>query len=104
MEPYKQSFPALGLSIERNTPSVPADGRYYVVLNGELKGQHRGLKQAQAQYKRFVADSGWKPPSEGLNARDPSREAVDRYLDQLEDYWSSAHKHARRGGKTMYRS
>lgn len=104
MEPYRQAVPTIGLSLERDTARVPSDGYYYVLLNGEVKGRHRSLRQAQSQYKEFLAESGWKPPDLKRTRMDPAREAVERYMDGLEDYWSSAHKHTRRGGKTMYRS
>lgn len=103
MEPYRQAVPGIGLSLEHRTGRVPSDGYYYVLLNGEIKGRHRGLKWAQTQYKQLLADSGWRPaPTDRANV-DPARETVERYMDELEDYWSSAHKHTRRGGKTMYR-
>ena len=104
MELYKQSIAAIGLSLERATPSVPADGYFYVLLGGEIKGRHRTLKQAKEQYKSLLDESGWTPPPAPERKTDQPREVVERYMDELEDYWSSAHKHSRRGGKTMYRS
>ncbi len=104
MEPYRQAIPALGLSLERNTGRVPADGYFYILLRGETKGRFRSLRQAQRQYKQLLAESGHTPAPRKGRRIDPAREAVDRYMDQLEDYWGNSHKHARRGGKTMYRS
>jgi hypothetical protein len=103
MEPYRQAVPTTGLSVERNTGRVPSDGYYYVLLNGEVKGRYRSLRQAQTQYKQLLVKSGWKPDPAAANI-DPAREAVERYMDKLENYWSNAHKHTHRGGKTMYRS
>ena len=31
-------------------------------------------------------------------------ETVERYLDDLQAYWTESHRHTKRGGKTMYRS
>lgn len=104
MEPYRQAVPTVGVSLERNTGRVPNDGYYYVLLNGEVKGRYRSLRQAQSQYKQLLADSGWKPDPPETATIDPAREATERYMDGLENYWSNAHKHTRRGGKTMYRS
>lgn len=104
MEPYRQAIPAIGLSVERDTARVPSDGYYYVLLEGEAQGRYRSLRQAQTQYKQLLADSGWRPDPAERTAVDPAREAVERYMDALEDYWSGSHKHTRRGGKTMYRS
>ncbi|OGO49396.1 MAG: hypothetical protein A2148_06835 [Chloroflexi bacterium RBG_16_68_14] len=104
MEPYRQAVPAIGLSLERNTGRVPGDGYYYVLFNGEVKGRYRSLRQAQAQYKQLFANSGWTPDPTEAASVDVATETVERYMNELEDYWSNAHKHARRGGKTMYRS
>ncbi len=103
MERYKQSIPAIQLSIQRGTEAVPADGHYYVLLGGEVRGRFRTLRQAQALYKTLLGESGYEPPGPP-DRIDPGQEAVERYLDELGGYWSESHKHSRRGGKTMYRS
>ncbi len=104
MEPYRQAVPTIGLSIERNTGRVPSDGYYYVLLNGEVKGRYRSLRQAQSQYKQLLVESGWSPAPAKPASVDLAREAIERYMDDLDAYWSSSHKHTHRGGKTMYRS
>lgn len=102
MEPYRQGIRELDLAIERGTTRVPPDGRFYVILKGEVLGSHRTLKQARAQYKDILTRQDWTPEAEET---DPVRnEAVEHYMDALEQYWSSSHAHRRRGGKTMYRS
>jgi hypothetical protein len=102
MESYRQSVPAIGLSLERETSSVPRDGHFYVLLNGEIKGRFRTMRQALALYKSLLKESGYTPPPVDRK-HDPAREAVERYMDELESYWADSHKHARSGGKTMYR-
>lgn len=104
MESYRQAIPAIGLSLERYTGAVPDDGYYYVLKDGEVKGRFRTLRQAQAKYKELLAASGYQPPPLQPRKVDPSREAVERYMDELEAYWGDSHKHTHRGGKTMYRS
>jgi len=103
MESYKQSIAAIGLSLERATADVPNDGHFYVLLAGEVKGRFRAMRRALALYKSLLEQSGYTPPSPGDRKADPAREAVERYMDELEAYWSDSHRHARRGGKTMYR-
>jgi len=103
MESYRQSIPAIGLSLERSTADIPKDGYFYVLLNGTVKGRFRAMKQALALYKSLLEESGYTPPLSGDRKADPAREAVERYMDDLEAYWTDSHRHARRGGKTMYR-
>jgi len=104
MQPYRQSVPSLRVSIERDTPAVPPDGYYYVVQDGKILGRFHGLKQATARYKQLLADAGYEPPTAEPRKIDPTKEAVERYMDDLEAYWSDASNHRRRGGKSMYRS
>jgi hypothetical protein len=104
MDAYRQTLPAAGLSIERHTGRVPDDGHYYVLVRGNIKGRYRALKQAQARYKELAAESGWSPGPLDRASVDPGRDAVERYLNELEEYWAGSHKHTRRGGKSMYRS
>ncbi len=61
-EPYTQKFPALDLEIRFETAGVPADGKYYVLVGGEVIGAFPRLRNAQERYKRYIDESGWRPP------------------------------------------
>ena len=102
VESYRQSIPAIGLSLERGTADIPKDVYFYVLLNGAIKGRFRTMKQALALYKSLLEESGYTPPRVDTKG-DPAHEAVERYMDELEAYWTDSHRHSRRGGKTMYR-
>ncbi len=99
---YRQSIPAIGLSLERATANVPNDGWFYVLLRGEIKGRFRTKAAAVTAYRALVDESGYKPPPVKASV-DPGRDVVERYMDDLEAYWTESHKHARRGGRSMYR-
>lgn len=64
-EPYIKWFPALDLEIRYETAGVPADGEYYVLVGGEVTGAFLRLRKAQERYKRYVDESGWRPPRKG---------------------------------------
>ncbi len=38
---YKHSIPDIGLSIERYTEIVPADGKFYLIKSGEIIGSYK---------------------------------------------------------------
>jgi hypothetical protein len=103
MQLYRQAVPAIGVSLERATENVPNDGFFYVLFKGEIKGRFRTRSRALALYRTLLNENGYKAPPVAASA-DASRENVERYLDDLETYWRDAHRHRRRGGKTMYRS
>lgn len=79
-QPYRQQLPALELSIESLTDSVPDDGWWYLMQRGELLGRFRSLKLAKEEWDRIVAESGWQP---GKKAIDPDaafrRESAERW-------------------------
>ncbi len=80
---FRQSLPRIGLSIERGTPSVPDDGRYYVLLHGEQAFSSRSEKEALDEYRRLrrsllEADSQ-ETSSRRWNIREAlQKEAADR--------------------------
>jgi len=66
--PYTQRLPALGLSIERLTAAVPADGFFYLMRTGERVGRFRSLASAQEAWREVVRLEGWSPPPKALDA------------------------------------
>lgn len=97
---FKQSVPAIRLSLERATNRTPKNGMFYVFLGDEIKGEFRNKKQALDLYTSLLKASGYTPP--GPESRVNRNETVERYLDDLESYWDSSHKHSRRGGKGRF--
>ena len=101
MQLYRQAIPAIGLSMERATDQVPKDGFFYVLLHGEIKGRFRTKSKALSLYRALLEQSGHKPQPVQVSV-DAARENVERYLDELESYWSDSHTHSKRGGKGRY--
>ena len=99
MDSYRQAIEALGLSIERYTEAAPKDGWFYVILKGEVRGRHRSLNRALVQYHELRDACGWTPPPVERRIPDPGVEAVERYMDELTDYWGSSHSYRKPGVK-----
>ncbi len=97
---FKQSVPAIGLSLERATGRTPRNGMFYVFLGDEVKGEFRNKKLALDLYTSILKASGYTPPTPEKQVS--RNETVERYLDGLESYWGSSHKHSRRGGKGRF--
>jgi hypothetical protein len=81
------------------TDAVPKNGLYHVVHQGGVVGSFRRLPQALAMYRRIIEESGWEPPKATRPQVDPSKEAVERYMDDLTEYWGTSHAFRRRGAK-----
>lgn len=50
-EPYVRRVRYLGISLERGTPDVPDDGKYYLLLNGEIQHATASLGIAEARFE-----------------------------------------------------
>ena len=99
---YYRGAPAL---LEQGTKSVPDDGKYYLLLDGQIVNSFRSLKKAKEAYQQLLADIGFEPEANGAGEdgeeiRRRERQAVDYY--RVSDYWDEAHYH-RRGGKLRNR-
>lgn len=97
---FKQTVPAIGLSLERYTERVPKDGYFYVLLGDEVRGRSRNKKEALELYGSVLQESGYTAPP--VEPSTPRNKAVETYLDDLESYWTESHKHTRRGGKGRF--
>jgi hypothetical protein len=100
---YRQSIPKLGLSVERETPSVPDDGKFHVLLNGEDVFTSIKEKDAVKEYCRLKAVLGVemakKTPADAKAAL--RREIEDRQMTAFmaESAQQKRSKAVRKGGK-----
>jgi hypothetical protein len=79
-DPYRQILPDLGLSIERFTENVPADGQWHLLRDGVEVGRFRTLKAAQAAWQQIVRQSGWQAKPLSVDAEDVRRrEQAERW-------------------------
>lgn len=64
---FRQSFPDLGLSLERGTENVPDDGRYHLSIHGEIVesfgAERSALKAYETLRQRLIIETGWSPDS-----------------------------------------
>jgi hypothetical protein len=102
---YRQGVAALDLFIERWTDRVPADGRYHVVVAGNVVGSFRSLRGAQHCYRRQQDVLGFVPapaPS-GTAAERLRREDLERDLLRSASFWAESHKYSSGGGRLRHR-
>lgn len=52
---FRQTNPALNVSIEEGTENVPGDGRYYVVDRGVIGRNYKSLRDARRNYDQVKA-------------------------------------------------
>ncbi|MGE5507797.1 MAG: hypothetical protein ACM3RP_04835 [Chitinophagales bacterium] len=104
---YKQYNEKAAISLEQGTASVPDDGRFYLLRDGEVIEAYPSLKRAQTAYKKLVDEvlslirtaSAEAVEGEAKEKRlDPVKESTERFLDAKDAYWANSHKY-RRGGR-----
>lgn len=88
----------MSVAIKRDTPDVPADGRYHVTHEGEVRSSHRSLKAATAAYRQLLEELGWTPPEIKREPIDHVKAHTDRFFDEWNDYWGQSHGFRPRGG------
>jgi hypothetical protein len=98
-DPYSQEIASAGVAIKRGTPDVPADRRYHLLHDGEVKGSYRGLKAATVAYRQLLADIGWKPPEKARQELNIAKLQEERFFDEYEAYWSRSAGHRSKGGR-----
>jgi hypothetical protein len=102
---FKTYYRGSPVSLEQGTESVPDDGKYYLLLDGQIVDSFRSLKKAKEAYRQLLADIDFEPKAkeaevDGEEIRRRERLAIDYY--RVSDYWNEAHYH-RRGGKLRNR-
>ena len=106
---YRQQVPELGLSMEKGTDAVPDDGRYHVLLDGEVL--HSSLSERSAirfymdKKEQLFEDRGGKPrpkrltPEERLAKERAHRDIQALRMQSFERRASGARKKGGRGGR-----
>jgi hypothetical protein len=101
---FKQEVPTIGLSIEQGTGSVPDDGRFYVVVGGEVVFSSKGRSRALAHY-RSLRDDLLRKSGVERSAADPEelrrreRQFYDLQAVMSQSMRERAIKAKRKGGK-----
>jgi hypothetical protein len=96
---YKHFIPTIDLSIEKNTGSVPNDGKFHIVKGGEVIHSFRNRKLAEEKFKQLLAESGFKPAQTHTPKVDPLDESLERYAMAKDIFWAEGPKYRKGGGR-----
>jgi hypothetical protein len=81
---FRQAIPRIGLSIESGTGSVPEDGLFHVLLNGQEVFSSNSQREALAKYrelKESLLSAGQPRESRAAKTREAlHREMADRQV------------------------
>lgn len=102
---FKQEIPALGLSVERGTPDVPDDGRYHVVVSGDITlssaSQRKAVEFYRSERDRLFAIHGRPAPPQWDREQWLKEERVNNDIRAMRSEWQSTvgANAKRKGGK-----
>ena len=103
-ELYRHSVPSAGVSLERNTESVPNDDKFYLLRNGEVVGVFTSMKRGESRFRELLTQIGHIPtPINTDTAADPAKVEIERYLDAKEEFWGSSYLYRSRSGRLSNR-
>jgi len=88
-----------GVSLERNTETVPNDDRYYLVKDGKIIASFSSKKEGLAHFRRLLKEIGYTPPTCKEGKIDLFEESLDRFFRAKEIYWAESYKYREKGGK-----
>lgn len=102
-ELYRQYVKHANLAIERYTERVPNDGKYHVLLKGEIVGTYKTLTAAQGKYNEILKTIPRPSKEKELpdKARNIKKAIIENKLLADEIFWETRHERSfyRRGGK-----
>jgi len=80
MPRFKRTREGSGVSLESDTESVPSDGRYHVLQDGNILSSHRTLKAATAAYQAVLDQLGLSSQPVAASPQVGSPPAGDFYV------------------------
>ena len=101
---FKQTILGFNIVIEKNTPNVPKDGRYYIVLKNKIVYSSKVLKLAQSKFAALLKEMGYSHhKKEERPTIDDIKDMLNKQrLDQLskayDDFWDNSYRF-RKGGR-----
>ena len=109
MSGYSQQLPRIGLALKKGTEDVPDDGRFHVLVHGEVRFSSASKQAAEKHYSAFRAElieaAGQEPevsshdPAEALRRARADEELQAVRSDSFERRMKLGWKKGGRGGR-----
>jgi len=80
---YKQFHPRANISIESYTGNVPADGKYYILKDGQIISGFRSLKAASLAYQKMVDEMALPRLVKEKDIKVTSGQIMDDYYSRV---------------------
>lgn len=75
---YKQTNLKANISLERGTPTVPNDGRYHLIVDGQVKDSYKALKTGKDAYEKELAARNISTQVTEITMTDAARRAMQK--------------------------
>jgi hypothetical protein len=100
---FKQTVEGFELSLEKDTDSVPKDGRYHVVKQGRTIYSTKSLVQARKKFGEILKEMGYDPEQKEKLQPNNIKELIEgekitRFFQSHGQYWDSSYRY-KKGGR-----
>lgn len=75
---YKQTNLKANVSLERGTPAVPNDGKYHLIVDGQLKESYKALKTGKDAYEKELAARNISTQVTEITMTDAAKRALQK--------------------------
>lgn len=101
---YKQSNMKANVALERGTPNVPNDGRYHLIVDGQVVNSFKALRQAKDAYEKELASRNITTQITEITMTEAAKKALlkDMNCNSYQADASSAIKVPKRSGARRY--
>ena len=100
---FKQTAEGFNLSLEKDTSSVPKDGKFHILFQERIIFSSKSLPQSRKKFGQILNELGYDLKIKGKTKDNNLKELVERdkaarFFNSYEQYWDSSHKF-KKGGR-----
>jgi hypothetical protein len=101
---YKQTNLKANVSLERGTPNVPNDGKYHLIVEGQVVNSFKALKHAKDAYEKELGQRNITTHISEITMTETAKKALlkDMNCNSYQADASSAIKVPKRSGARRY--
>ncbi|MBU4292673.1 MAG: hypothetical protein KJ770_01295 [Actinobacteria bacterium] len=97
LDHFKQTVEGFDLRLEKNTDSVPRDGKFHIIHQGCVVFSSKSFPQTRKKFWKILSEMGYDPKIRGKSKDNNIKQLVERdkaarFFQSYEQYWGSSHK------------
>ena len=78
---YKQTNLKANISLERGTDNVPNDGKYHLIVDGQVKDSYKALKHGKDAYEKELAQRNISTQVTEITMTEAAKRALQKEMN-----------------------